>query len=138
MDVHSCMSEDVLVCAPNESIRRAAQCMKEIDAASLPVGENHRLVGVITDRDIAVRAVADGKGCDTPVRDVMSSDVQYCFEDEDLGDVAARMGALQLRRLPVLDRKKRLVGLVSLSDIVKMERESGENTLEDIARQSGA
>lgn len=138
MQVSSCMSEDVLVCAPNHSIREAAKAMKDIDAGLLPVGENNRLVGMITDRDIAVRAVADGKDCETPVREVMTSDVQYCFEDEELADAAAKMGALQLRRLPVLNRDKRLVGIVSLGDIARIEGESAQQALERVTKSGGA
>ena len=95
--------------------------MAEIDAGSMPVGENDRLVGMITDRDIAIRAVAQGKGPDTPVRDVMSKEVKYCFEDEDLEHVAKNMGDIQVRRLPVVTRDKRLVGIVSLGDVSQNE-----------------
>jgi CBS domain-containing protein len=95
--------------------------MAELDAGVIPVGENDRLVGMITDRDIAIRAVAKGKGPDTPVRDVMSSEVKYCYDDEDLEHVAKNMGDIQVRRLPVVNRDKRLVGIVSLGDIAKKE-----------------
>jgi len=95
----------------------AARIMKEIDAGLLPVGENDRLVGMITDRDMAVRAIAEDKESNTPVREVMSQEVCYCFEDEDLDDVATQMRDLQVRRLPVLSREKRLVGIISLADI---------------------
>ena len=134
MQVHSCMSEDVRICAPDHSIREAAKAMKDTDAGFLPVGENDRLVGMITDRDIAVRAVADGKSCDTPVREVMTTDVHYCFEDEELSDAASKMGALKVRRLPVLDHDKRLVGIVSLGDIARMEGESAQSALEQVTR----
>ena len=79
--------------------------------------ENDRLIGMITDRDIAIRGVAAGKGPDTPVRDVMSTEVKYCFEDEDVAHVAENMAELQVRRLPVMNRNKRLVGIVSLADL---------------------
>jgi CBS domain-containing protein len=115
------MSRDVRVANPGQSIRDVAKMMDEIDAGAMPVGENDRLVGMITDRDIAVRAVARGKGPDTPVREVMSKDVKYCYEDEDLEHVAQNMGELQVRRLPVLNRDKRLVGIVSLGDIAQQE-----------------
>ena len=113
MRVEACMSSDVHVVFPTETIRRAAQTMKEIGAGFLPVGENDRLVGVITDRDIAVRGVAEGRLPDTPVREVMSADVHYVFADESVEDAAHRMGELQVRRLPVLNRDKRLVGIIS-------------------------
>ncbi len=120
MNVKTCMSKDVRITAPNQSIREAARMMKEIDAGFLPVGEKDRLVGMITDRDIAVRAVAEGKGPDTSVRDIMTQEVHYCFEDEDLETVADhQMSELKVRRLPVLNRDKRLVGIISLSDICR-------------------
>jgi CBS domain-containing protein len=111
------MSKDVRIANPNQSIRDAARMMAEIDAGILPVGDNDRLVGMISDRDIAIRAVASGKGPDTPVRDVMSKEVKYCFDDEDLGEVAQNMADIKVRRLPVLNREKRLVGIVSLGDV---------------------
>jgi CBS domain-containing protein len=117
MNVNSCMSTDVRLASPIQSIRDAARMMKEIDAGILPVGENDRIVGMITDRDIAVRAVALGKGPDTTVRDVMSQEVLYCYDDEGLDDVARQMRELQIRRMPVLNREKRLVGIISLSDL---------------------
>jgi CBS domain-containing protein len=115
------MTREVRIATPGQSIREVAKIMAEIDAGAVPVGENDRLVGMITDRDIAIRAVAAGKGPDTPVREVMSSEVKYCFEDEDLGHVAENMGDIQLRRLPVVNRDKRLVGIVSLGDIAQNE-----------------
>jgi CBS domain-containing protein len=92
-----------------------------IDAGALPVGENDRLVGMITDRDITVRAVGAGKGPDTPIREVMSKDVRYCFEDDELDEVAENMADIKVRRLPVLNRDKRLVGILSLGDIALTE-----------------
>jgi CBS domain-containing protein len=115
------MSRDVRVANPGQSIRDVARTMAEIDAGAMPVGENDRLIGMITDRDIAIRAVAQGKGPDTPVREVMSKDVKYCFEDEDLEHVAKNMGDIQVRRLPVVNRDKRLVGIVSLGDVAQNE-----------------
>ena len=121
MRVSEAMTRDVRVANPGQTIRDVAKIMAEIDAGSMPVGENDRLVGMITDRDIAIRAVAAGKGPDTPVRDVMSKDVKYCYEDEDLEHVAENMGDIQVRRLPVVNRDKRLVGIVSLGDIAQKE-----------------
>jgi CBS domain-containing protein len=115
------MTRDVRVATPGQSIRDVAKMMAEIDAGAMPVGENDRLVGMVTDRDIAIRAVAQGKGPDTPVREVMSSEVKYCFEDEDLEHVAKNMGDIQVRRLPVVNRDKRLVGIVALGDIARKE-----------------
>jgi CBS domain-containing protein len=117
--VSQCMTRDVRVISPDQTLREAARIMAEIDAGSLPVGEGDRLVGVITDRDIAIRAVAQGKGPDTPVRQVMSPEVKYSFEDEDVEDVTRNMGEIQVRRLPVVSREKRLVGIVSLGDLAR-------------------
>ena len=117
MQVNEAMSSDVKIATPDQSIRDAAKMMAELDAGVLPVGENDKLVGMITDRDIAIRAVAAGKPPTTKVRDVMSSEVKYCFEDDDLDDVAENMADIKVRRLPVLNREKRLVGIVSLGDI---------------------
>jgi CBS domain-containing protein len=117
MKVQEAMSTNVKLAKPNQSIRDAAKVMADIDAGVLPVGDGDRLVGMITDRDIAVRAVARGLGPDTLVREVMSAEVKYCFDDEDVEDVAGNMGEIQVRRLPVLNRDKRLVGIVSLGDI---------------------
>lgn len=91
------------------------------DVGFLPVGENDRLVGTITNRDIVVRAVAEGKDGNATVRDVMTKDVKYCFEDEDIEHVAQNMGDIQVRRLPVLNRDKRVVGVVSLADAALKE-----------------
>jgi CBS domain-containing protein len=117
MQVNEAMSTDVRIANPNQPIREAARMMAQIDAGILPVGENDRLVGMITDRDIAIRAVGAGKGPDTPVREVMSRDVKYCYEDDELFEVAQNMADIKVRRLPVLDHDKRLVGIVSLADI---------------------
>jgi CBS domain-containing protein len=111
------MTQDVRIANPDQPIREAARTMAAIDSGALPVGENDRLVGMITDRDIAVRAVAKGKGPDTPVRDIMSSEIRYCFDDQELDEVAANMADVKVRRLPVVSRDKRLVGIVSLGDI---------------------
>ena len=127
MQVSQCMSRNVEVVDPDTSLREAARTMARIDAGVLPVGENDRLVGIITDRDIAVRAVAEGREPDAPVRDVMSQDIKYCYADADAEEVLENMGALQLRRMPVVDRDKRLVGIVSIGDLAKEEEgETGE------------
>lgn len=117
MRVSNCMTKDVQIADPEQTLREAALSMGRLDAGVLPVGENDRLVGVITDRDIAIRGVAEGKGPEAKIRDVMSSDVRYCFDDDDVDDVLHTMSALKVRRLPVLNRDKRLVGIISLGDI---------------------
>ena len=121
MKVSDAMSRDVQVVSPTQSIRDAAKIMAKIDAGVLPVGENDRLVGMITDRDIAVRAVAEGKAPTTKVRDIMSDEVLYCFDDQDLDEVAQNMSDTKVRRLPVVNREKRLVGIISLGDVARNE-----------------
>lgn len=118
MKVKGVMTTGVECIAPDASIQDAAQKMKSLDVGPLPVCEKDRIVGFITDRDIVIRAICDG--CDTTntkVRDVMSSGVVYCFEDDDVEDAARMMQEKQIRRLVVLDRNKQLVGLVSLGDL---------------------
>ena len=117
MKVKDVMTTEVVVARPDQTIADAARMMAECDAGVLPVGEDDRLVGMITDRDIAIRAVARDLPCDTPVGEVMSKEVLYCFEDETIEHVAENMGEQQVRRLPVLNREKRLVGILSLGDL---------------------
>ena len=117
MKVRDVMTADVRLASPERTIRQAAQLMADEDIGALPVGENDRLIGMITDRDIAVRAVAQGLGADTKIRDVMSQEVLYCFDDEELEDAAQNMSGIKVRRLPVLNREKRLVGIISLGDL---------------------
>jgi CBS domain-containing protein len=120
MKVCDVMTSNVCLANPDRSIREAAEMMADQDIGALPVGENDRLVGMITDRDIAVRAVAKGLGPDTKIRDVMSSDkVMYCFDDEDLDDAANQMADIKVRRLPVLNRDKRLVGIIAIGDLAQ-------------------
>src|SRR5690606_15169161 len=114
------------------------QAMVRLDAGAMPVGDNERLIGMITDRDIAVRAVATGMGPDAKIRDVMSTEVKYCFEDEEIEDVLENMGDLQVRRLPVLNRDKRLVGIVSLGDLAANgETEEAGAALSNISMPGG-
>jgi len=138
MKVKDVMSHDVEVVNPDETIRDAASAMERIDAGVLPVGENDRLVGMITDRDIAIRAVGKGQGPDAKVRDIMTKDVKYCFEDDDVDEVCANMSNIQVRRLPVLNSEKRLVGIISLGDIARREDpEHAGHALSGIAQPGG-
>ena len=121
MKVREAMTGNVRLTNPDRSIREAAQMMADQDIGALPVGEDDRLVGMITDRDIAVRAVAQGLGPETKIRQVMSPNVLYCFDDEDLDDATQNMGDIKVRRLPVLNRDKRLVGIISISDLSRRE-----------------
>jgi CBS domain-containing protein len=138
MKVSNVMTSNVQVASPDHTVEQAAWIMGEIDAGILPIAENDRLIGMVTDRDIAVRCVAKGMGPDTKVREVLSDQVKYCFEDQDIKEVSANMAEIQVRRLPVLDRSKRLVGIVSLGDIAMMEMiiEAGE-ALSGISQPGG-
>jgi CBS domain-containing protein len=122
MRVSEAMTREVRMASPEQTICEAARLMAEIDAGVLPVGENDRLVGMITDRDIAVRAVAREKPVTTKVREVMSQEVLYCYDDQELDDVAQNMSDEKVRRLPVVNRDKRLVGIISLGDLAKGDK----------------
>jgi CBS domain-containing protein len=139
MKVREAMTRDVRLVKPDQPIREAAKLMGELDIGALPVEENDRLVGMITDRDIAVRAVAAGRGADTPIRDVMSGEIKYCYEDQTVDEVTANMGELRIRRLPVLNRDKRLVGILSLGDLAIDEtaRDEAGEALGGISRPGG-
>ena len=119
MKVSEIMTRDVRLLSPDQTIREAASLMADIDVGSLPVGDNDRLVGMITDRDIVIRAVAQGKPADTKVADVMSKEILYCVDTDEIDDVARNMGKAQVRRLPVVNSEKRLVGIVSLGDLAR-------------------
>lgn len=134
MKVAEMMSTDVCVAAPTDSLQRAAMLMAQNDIGSLPVGDGDRLVGFLTDRDITVRAVAAGKGPDTPVSEVMSAEIRYCFMDDDVDDVAKNMADLEVRRLPVVNRDKRLVGIVSLGNFAQSGHpHASQDLLEGVA-----
>jgi len=139
MKVREAMTQDVCLATPEQTICDAARVMAEIDAGALPVEQDERLVGVITDRDIAVRAVAAGKSPETKVRDVMSREVLYCYEDQDLDAVIRNMGTVKVRRLPVLSRDKRLVGIISLADLARQHDATlEEKALRDLSQPGGA
>ena len=125
MKVCDAMTPDVQLCTPSDTLKDAAEAMMALNVGLLPVTDNDRLVGMITDRDIAIRGVAMGLGPESLVRDVMSGDVKYCFEDQDLEEVTRNMGDIQVRRLPVLDREKRLVGIIALGDIARARPADG-------------
>jgi CBS domain-containing protein len=116
MKVSEAMTRKLRIARPDETLQEVARRMAEEDVGFLPVGDNDRLVGTITDRDIVVRGVAEGRDGAALVRDAMTKDVKYCFDDEDMDHVVHNMGDLQVRRLPVVNRDKRLVGVVSLAD----------------------
>jgi CBS domain-containing protein len=138
MNISEIMTRDPELIDPNASIRDAAQRMRSENVGALPVGENDRLIGMVTDRDIVVRGVAEERMAGTTsVRDVMSEKIFYCFDDNDLEAAAQCMAEHQVRRLPVLNRDKRLVGIVSLADIARAGDEQAEKTaLEGVSEPS--
>ncbi|WP_274425858.1 CBS domain-containing protein [Chelativorans sp. YIM 93263] len=138
MKANELMTRDVRLANPDETIQQAAKMMAEIDAGFLPVGDDDRLVGMVTDRDIAVRAVAKGLGPDARIGEVMTPDVKYCFEDEDTDYIAHNMANQQIRRICVLDRNKQLVGVLSLGDLAFTEgREPAGDALTGISQPGG-
>jgi CBS domain-containing protein len=139
MKVREAMTRDVRLVRPDQTIREAAHLMAELDIGCLPVEDNDKLVGMLTDRDIAVRAVSEGRGPDTLIRDVMSSEVKYCYEDQSVDEITSNMADIRVRRLPVVNRSKRLVGILSLGDLAideSAQDEAGE-ALCGISRPGG-
>ena len=139
MKVREAMTRDVRLVKPDQPISEAARLMAELDIGALPVEENDRLVGMITDRDIAVRAVAAGRGPDTPVREVMSARDQVLLRRPAIDEVTQNMGELRIRRLPVLTRDKRLIGILSLGDLAVDQgaRDEAGEALGGISRPGG-
>lgn len=137
MKIKEAMTTNVRIAKPDQTIREAARAMAEVDSGVLPVGENDRLIGMITDRDIAVRGVGEGKGPETSVREVMTDHVDYCFEDQDIEEVTKNMASIKVRRLPVLNRDKRLVGIISLGDIAQSGEARTDQALGKISRPGG-
>ncbi len=133
MKIRDVMTRNAQTITPEQSIREAADLMARIDTGALLVNEGDRLVGMVTDRDITIRAVAQGLGSDTPVRKVMTGNIRYCFEDEEVQHVAQNMADIQVRRLPVLSREKRLVGVVSLGNIASSnDAETSDTVLQGV------
>ena len=122
MKVSEVMTSDVQTVNADQTAREAASFMLRAEAGSIPVLEGEQVIGMITDRDIAVRGVAEGRGPETPVRDLMSDGIICAHEDEDVDTVAQRMSQEQIRRLPVLDAEKRLIGIVSIGDLARETR----------------
>lgn len=137
MLVQDAMSRDVRTVSPETTIKEAARIMADADVGALPVAAGDRLAGMVTDRDIAVRGVAIGKGPECTVGEVMTHDVLYCHEDEDLGLIAQNLAENQVRRLPVVDVDKRLVGIISLADIADARADEAGEALEGITRPGG-
>jgi CBS domain-containing protein len=138
MKVSEVMTRDVQTVQPDETAQRAASFMLNADAGSIPVTEGERLIGMITDRDIAVRGIAKGHGPDTLVRELMTNDIICAREDDNIEDVASKMSEAQVRRLPVIDADNRLCGIVSLGDLAREStNESAHQALEGVSQPGG-
>jgi CBS domain-containing protein len=135
MQVNQIMTREVQLVSPEDSLQTAAQVMAVYDFGMVPVGEDDRLVGMLTDRDITTRAVARGMNpSQCKVGEVMSPEVIYVYDDESLEDAARNMSELQIRRLPVLNRSKRLVGIVSLGDLAVTRPQPAADALSGISQ----
>jgi len=118
MKIKEIMETNVKLIPPNTTLKEAAEFMREYDCGYLPVGENDKLTGAVTDRDIVIRGIATGHSpSDKTVKDIMTEKVHYCFEEDDVKEAAERMKDNQVRRLIVLNAEKRMTGVVSLGDI---------------------
>lgn len=137
MKIADLMTRDPQTIGPDETLRRAAELMDELDVGLLPVCEGERLIGVVTDRDITVRATAAGhRPEETKVAEVMTSDLRWCFEDEEVFEAERLMREAQIRRLPVLNEQRRLVGMLSLGDLVAKGAPDVRETLDEISQSS--
>ncbi|MFE8603895.1 CBS domain-containing protein [Archangium violaceum] len=136
--IREVMSSDVEVINPNDTLRDAAEKMRSLNVGPLPVCDGQRILGMITDRDIVVRAIALGRDPNsTQVADAMSSGIEYCFDDDDVDDVLRKMKTKQIRRMIVVDRNKKLVGIVALGDITgEVSEQKVAETLEGISEPS--
>jgi len=129
------MTRDVQIAQADQSIQQAAQFMLKADAGSIPVCEGERLVGMVTDRDLAVRALAEGRGPETPLREIMTEKVVCCYEDDDVENAAQKMNESRVRRLPIVSRSgDKLVGIVSLGDITQSDAKLAEYALEGVTQ----
>jgi CBS domain-containing protein len=138
MKVSDAMTSEVQLCTPGDTLKDAAQAMAALAVGLLPVTDNDRLVGMISDRDIAIRGIGMGRGPEARVGDVMTAEVRYCYDDQNLDEVSAIMGDIQVRRLPVLNRDKRLVGIIALGDIALAQAGNGIGAaLSGISRPGG-
>jgi len=138
MKVREVMTRDVQTVRPDQTAQEAASFMLNADAGSIPVTEGDRLIGMITDRDIAVRGVAKGNGPDTPVRELMTNDVVSARLDDDIEEVATMMSNAQVRRLPIIDDQQMLCGIVSLGDLSRQADENfAQEALQGVSQPGG-
>jgi CBS domain-containing protein len=138
MKISDVMTKNVATVTPDQSAREAAAFMLSAEAGSIPVLDGDRLVGMITDRDIAVRGVAQGHGPETPVRELMSEGLICVRDDDDVAEVASRMANSQVRRLPVIDSDDKLCGIVSLGDLSRESKtQLASEALEGVSQAGG-
>lgn len=138
MKISEVMSRDIEVASPTDSIQSVAQKMAQMDVGALPVCDGRRIQGMVTDRDITVRAVAQGISPDSPVSQVMTGNLEYVMADDDLDRAADKMADHQIRRLPVIDENQQLVGIISLGDLAQEHRAKiVGRTLEEISEPGG-
>ena len=138
MKVSEVMTRDVQTVRPDQRVQDAASFMLSADAGSIPVTDGDRLIGMITDRDIAVRGVAQGHGPETPVRELMSDGLICARKDDDDDEVAMKMADAQVRRLPVIDQDDRLCGIVSLGDLSREATDTAAaQALEGVTQPGG-
>src|SRR5690349_10915106 len=138
MKVSEVMTRDVQTVSPDQPVQQAASFMLSADAGSIPVTDGGRLIGMITDRDIAVRGIAKGYGPDTPVRELMTDDLIVANSDDDIEEAASRMSQAQVRRLPVVDEDQQLCGIVSLGDLSReTDRDCASEALEGVSQPGG-
>lgn len=134
LNISQVMTRDVTIVTLNDSLQTAAQMMRECDVGLLPVGEQTKLVGMLSDRDIAIRAVAEGLSPTEPVEKIMSAEIAYIFEDDSVEEAARYMSELQVRRLPVVNHEHQLVGIVSLGDVSLSQRQAAGEALNGISQ----
>lgn len=137
MQVQQCMSADVCTITPDTTLRRAAEKMAEKDLGSIPVAKNDKLVGMVTDRDIAVRGIGCGLGPEAKASEVMTRELLYCNSADAIDEVLENMASMQIRRLPVVDDDKQLVGIVSIGDLVKVQPADAGKCFAQVAKPSG-
>ncbi|KHK66337.1 MULTISPECIES: CBS domain-containing protein [Pseudomonas] len=135
MKINEIMSREVRTISPDTPLREVAQIMRQADIGALVINQNDRMAGMVTDRDLVVRAMAEGMNMDTPVSRIMSDEVRYCFDDEEIDHVAKNMAQIEKRRLPVVNRDKRLVGMVSLANVASCNADKvSANLLRGVAQ----
>ncbi|KRA57461.1 signal transduction protein [Caulobacter sp. Root656] len=139
MKVSDAMTSQVSTAAPTDSIRKVAQVMAHVDSGAVPIVENGKVVGLVTDRDIVLRVVAEGRSFDSPISEAMSEgEVQSVKEDDVLADATAKMASHQIRRLVVLNEAGNLTGILSLGDVAKdYGAKQVGRTLEEISQEGG-